>query len=125
MYFDECGIVQENIDGFVDVLCPERKSTFEFHNSKNDRLISISDMIVAITGALQAYINTHGMDQIKKDISKLSNIQRENLKMFFKLRLKSSLYDMHFDHGSIIEASKYKYELISNLLGIDKKYVKQ
>ena len=29
LYFDECGIVQENIDGFVNVLCPTRKNTFE------------------------------------------------------------------------------------------------
>ena len=82
-------------------------------------------MIVGITGALQAYINTHGVNRIKKDISKLSNTQRENLRMFFKLRLKSSLYDMHFDHGSIIEGSKIKYELINNSLGIDKKFIKQ
>ena len=125
LYFDECGIVQDNIDGFVNVLCPTRKNTFEFRNSKNDRLISLSDMIVGITGALQAYINTHGVNRIKKDISKLSNTQRENLRMFFKLRLKSSLYDMHFDHGSIIEGSKIKYELINNSLGIDKKFIKQ
>ncbi|EXM38435.1 hypothetical protein RASY3_13290 [Ruminococcus albus SY3] len=125
LYFDECGIVQDNIYGFVDVLCPARKNTFEFRNSKNDRLISLSDMIVGITGAFQAYINTHGVNQIIKDISKLSNTQRENLRMFIKLRLKSSLYDMHFDHGSIIENSKIKYELINNLLGIDKKFIKQ
>lgn len=116
LYFDECGIVQDNIARFVDVLCPSRKNTFEFRNSKNDRLISLSDMIVGITGALQAYINTHGVNQIKEDISKLNNTQRDNLKMFFKLRFKSSLYDMHFDHVSIIESSKIKYELITNLL---------
>lgn len=124
LYFDECGIVQDNIDKFLNVLCPTRKNTFEFRNSKDDKIISLSDMIVGITGALQTYINTHGVNRIKKDISKLSNTQRENLRLFFKLRLKSLLYNMHFDHGSIIESSKTKYALITNLLGIDEKYVK-
>lgn len=125
LYFDECGIVQDNIDGFVDVLCPDRKNTFEFLNSKNDRLISLSDIIIGMTGALQAYINTHSINRIKKDISKLSNTQRENLRMFFKLRLKSSLYNMYFEHECIIKSSSIKYELINSLLGIDKKFIKQ
>ena len=124
LYFDECSIVQENIDRFTNTLCTSRKTTYEFRNSKQDKLLSLSDMVTGLTGALLAYINTHSINQIKKDFSKFSPIQKENLKLFFKLRLKSSLYNMHFDHGSIIESTKTKYALINNLLNIDKRFIR-
>lgn len=34
LYFDECGIVQENIDIFTDILCTSRKTHYDFLNSK-------------------------------------------------------------------------------------------
>lgn len=124
LYFDECGIVQDNIDRFNDVLCTAKKPRYKFCNSKNNKLISLSDMITGLTGALMAYINTHNINRIKKDISKLNPIQKENLRLFFKLRIKSSSYNMHFEHGSIIGSTIYKFEFITNELGIDKRFIK-
>ncbi len=123
LFFDECGIVQENIDRFADILCTSRKAQYTFLNSRDDKLLSISDMVTGLTGALMAYLNTHSIKKIKADFSKLSITQKENLRLFFKLRIKSSLYNMFFDHSNIIEITQVKCELLTNLLGIDKRYI--
>lgn len=124
LYFDECGIVQDNIDRFTNVLCPTKKPQYTFCKSTNNRMIQVSDMITGLTGALMAYLNTHSAIRIKKDISRMSQTQKENLKLFFKLRLKSVNHNMYFDHGDIIESTKQKYELIKKLLNIDERYIK-
>lgn len=123
LYFDECGIVQEKIDSFTDILCTSRRTQYAFLNSRDDKLLGISDMVIGLTGALMAYLNTHSINRIKMDFSKLSTTQKENLRLFFKIRLKSSLYNMFFDHSNIIESTKVKCDLITNLLGIDKRYI--
>lgn len=80
-------------------------------------------MVTGLTGALMAYLNTHSDNKIRTDFSKLSITQKENLRLFFKIRIKSSLYNMFFDHGNIIKSTMDKCDLITNLLGIDKRYI--
>lgn len=119
LYFDECGIVQNNIDRFTDILCKQKKPSVFFCNSKDNKLLGLSDMITGLTGALMSYINTHNINRIRKDMSKLMPTQKENFRLFFKLRLKSSRHNLLFEHGSLIESTNNKLNLIKNKLGIE------
>lgn len=62
---------------------------FEFKNSKNDRLIQISDVVVSLIAKYLDFIdNTKTLD-IKSSIEKLNSKQRNNLKLLIELIDKS------------------------------------
>lgn len=100
LLFDECGIVQENIKEYVDVICTEKVPKFSFCSSTDNRFIQLSDFISGITGALMAYINTHDEHEIMVDVDNLSSIQCDNLRLFMKLRDKSTRHNLFFDNMS-------------------------
>lgn len=74
----------------------DNKTTFknyEFKNSKDDRLIQISDIIVSLIGKYLDYIDNTKISDIKNDIQNLSLQQQNNLKLLIELINKSYKHD--------------------------------
>lgn len=100
LYFDKCGIVEDNIDTRTQVFGRSKLPNYEFVDSKNNRWIQLSDMVSGIHGALMAYVNTHDIAEINKDLQNFDEIQKHNLKTFFLLKKKSSQKNRFFDNMS-------------------------
>lgn len=100
LYFDKCGIVEDNIDNHIQVYGSSKLANYEFVDSKNNRWIQLSDMISGIHGALMAYINTHDVTDIYEDLQNFDEIQNHNLKKFLGLKKKSSMKNKFFDNMS-------------------------
>ena len=111
IYFDQCGIVEENIEKVKDVFCTNKTPVYDFLNSKDSKWIQLSDIISGIIGAFMAYINTNDLSQIKKNMEDFDATQSMNLKLFMELKLKSAKQNKFIDHMSIdfnqIERIKY------------------
>lgn len=57
-------------------------------------------MISGINGALMAYINTHSILDIRKDLECFNETQNKNLLQLLKLIKKSSMKNKYFDNIS-------------------------
>lgn len=59
---------------------------YKFVDSKTDIFVQISDVVAGILGKLFNYINTSDMNQLRKDVVSLSQIQMDNILLIDKLR---------------------------------------
>lgn len=100
LHFDCCSIVEENIEEYSDVVCPNKKPKYDFINSSN-RFIQLSDMIAGITGAFMAFLNVNDVVSMLGKVTKFNDIQNKNLKIFICLREKSSKKNKYFDNMSM------------------------
>lgn len=114
IHFDQCGIVEQNIEEVKEIFCTNKTPLYDFLNSKESRWIQLSDIIAGIIGAFMAYINTNNLSQIKNSIAELDDIQIMNLKLFIELKLKSAKQNKFFDQMSINFAQIERIKYIQN-----------
>lgn len=69
---------------------------YTFENSKNYRLIQISDIIVSLIGKFFDYIDNNFIEKIKIDIKNLNPLQKSNLQLLILLLNKSNNEDSFF-----------------------------
>ena len=100
LHFDECGIVENNIEKNIKVYCNSKIPYYDFINSKDNKWIQLSDIISGINGALMAYINIHDIPDIHEQLTHFDKTQNENLRMLMELKKKSSRRNKYFDHMS-------------------------
>lgn len=100
IHFDKCGIVESNIQTYIDTYCVNKAPNYDFLNSKNSRWIQLSDMVSGINGALMAYVNLHDIRSIRERLRYFDETQNRNLVMFMKLRKISSRKNKYFDNMS-------------------------
>ncbi|RGD85735.1 hypothetical protein DWY35_05845 [Ruminococcus sp. AF25-13] len=100
IHFDKCGIVESNIQTYIDTYCVNKTPNYDFLNSKNSRWIQLSDMVSGINGALMAYVNLHDIRSIRERLRYFDETQNRNLVMFMKLRKISSRKNKYFDNMS-------------------------
>lgn len=100
IHFDKCGIVESNIQTYLNIYCVNKIPNYDFLNSKNNRWIQLSDMVSGINGALMAYVNLHDIRSIHERLKGFDKTQNRNLEMFMKLRVKSSKKNKYFDNMS-------------------------
>lgn len=114
IYFDQCGIVEQNIEKVKNIFCINKTPLYDFLNSKESRWIQLSDIIAGIIGAFMAYINTNNLSQIKKNIAEFDSTQILNLNLFMELKLKSAKQNKFFDQMSINFAQIERIKYIQN-----------
>ena len=86
IHFDKCGLVESNIQTYIDTYCVNKTPNYDFLNSKNSRWIQLSDMVSGINGALMAYVNLHDIRSIRERLRYFDETQNRNLVMFMKLK---------------------------------------
>ena len=100
IHFDKCAMAEENIETLSNVLCSEKKPTYDFLVSTNNRWIQICDFVSGIIAALLAFVNENNIDEINTTIESFDEIQKNNLKSVMGLIRKSTTKNKYFDHMS-------------------------
>ena len=100
IYFDKCGIAEENIDALANVFCDIKKPTYDFLVSTDSRWIQICDFVSGIIAALLAFVNENDIDEINTIIEAFDETQKHNLKLLMGLIRKSATKNKYFDHMS-------------------------
>lgn len=100
IYFDKCGIAEENIEGFANVFCDIKMPTYDFLVSTENRWIQLCDFVSGIIAALLAFVNENDTDEIETKINTFDETQKSNLKLLMQLIRKSSTRNKYFDHMS-------------------------
>lgn len=100
IHFDQCAIVEDNIERYVRTYCSSKIANYDFVKSTSSKWIQLSDMVSGIHGALMAYLNVHDITSISKELSCFSETQKKNLEMFMKLKRQSTRKNKYFDNMS-------------------------
>lgn len=100
MHFDQNGNIEAAITDFLEPWGLERVAKYDFLDSKRSSWIQLSDIFAGTNASLMAYVNTHNADELKNIVDLYSDVQKENLKKFLDLRLRSSQRNMYFDSMS-------------------------
>lgn len=115
-HFDRIGIVEENISEFANIYCSNKEPYYDFLDSANSLHIQLSDLIAGITCAFMAFINICNTDGILNQLHNLTPDQKQNLKLFCELRIKSANHNMFFDYMSNNFDQTQKIKLITDYL---------
>lgn len=100
IYFDKCGIAEENIEGFANILCEIKKPTYDFLISTENRWIQLCDFVSGIIAALLAFVNENDISKIDILVESFDQMQKHNLKLLMDLMQKSVDKNKYFDHMS-------------------------
>ncbi|MFD2918867.1 DUF3800 domain-containing protein [Terrimonas rubra] len=96
--FDNEGEIKEQIANFPMFNNGEKLSNYKFLDSKTDKLIQASDVIVGLTGKFFKFINSKSRDEMKQEIAGMTQLQLENLDLFLGLFEKSLGYNQGLIH---------------------------
>jgi len=99
-YFDQCDIVEKNIDFYTHSLSESIIPSYFFIDSKSSKWIQLSDIISGLIGALLTFINNNSLDGIKQIVDMYNTLQRDNLSLLMMLIEKSANHNKYFDHMS-------------------------
>lgn len=100
LYYDECSIVEKEIEKYINIYCLDKIPKYDFIDSKESKWIQLADMVSGILAAFVAYLNTNNLEYIEKDIRSLNEIQNRNMRLIINLIDKSTLKCKYFDYSS-------------------------
>lgn len=119
MYFDQNGNVESAISDFLNPWDIKKIAEYKFIDSKYSQWIQLSDIFAGINAALMAYVNTHTEDELKAVVDQYSDIQKDNLRKFFDLRLRSSRKNIYFDSMSKAYNQADRIQALCKYAGIE------
>ena len=64
-------------------------TNFIFKDSKDDRLLQLSDVIVGFASKLSTYVENNPVERLIQDIMAMNEQQKENLRLWFDIENKS------------------------------------
>ncbi|WP_405198850.1 DUF3800 domain-containing protein [Christiangramia sp. LLG6405-1] len=96
--FDNEDAIQKIIGKFRLIDGKRILENYTFKDSQSDIMIQLSDIIVALTSKYKIFINNHSEELIRLEFEKLSDLQRDNLKLYTKIISKSDKYNPGFFH---------------------------
>lgn len=91
-------------------------NNYQFVDSKSDKLIQLSDVMVGLFGKMTEYTNTHEPDEIIEDYSSLNPVQKNNLELLIGIIDKSDKYNTGFLHNINGNSELRKVQLLQNLV---------
>lgn len=111
IYFDHCGIVEENISKYASFYAETKDTQYDFLVSSENKWIQLSDFISGLFAALFAFLNANDKTVIKNTIENLETLQTNNLKLLVRLINISREHNLYFDHMtcSLGQMDKFQY----------------
>lgn len=91
-------------------------ANYQFVDSKSDKLIQLSDVMVGLFGKMTEYTNTHEQDEIIEDCSNLTPTQKNNLELLIGIIDKSHKYNTGFLHNINSNSELIKVQLLQDLV---------
>ena len=86
--FDEETTVQDIVKKQI-AMGENMEDNFKFVKSEADKFVQLSDVVAGILGKLFKYINSTSVNQRRKDVQSLSQIQVDNILLIDKLRMEA------------------------------------
>ena len=81
-----------NEKGELEIECNKiLLKNYQFEDSKNNVFIQISDIIIGVIAKLYDYLDKKNVEQIEKDIKKLNNQEKNNIKKLLQIIDKSQI----------------------------------
>jgi len=89
----------------------EKLENFKFIDSKEDKLIQASDILMGLVGKLFKYVNTNTKSDMFEEVSTMSELQLENFDLLFSLFDKTNSYNEGLIHyiDALEEISKVEF----------------
>lgn len=94
-------------------------TNFSFHDSKSDKLIQASDIIIGLLGKLFKYINSKSIAEIKTSVEAMSAKQLANLDLFFSMFEKTINFNPTFLHYVDAQHETQKIAFMGTLVNKD------
>lgn len=91
-------------------------TNYQFVDSKSDKLIQLSDVMVGLFGKMTEYTNTHEPNEIIEDYSTLTPAQKNNLELLIGIIDKSDKYNAGFLHNINSNSELIKVQLLQDLV---------
>lgn len=76
-----------------------KANNYEFVNSENEIFVQLSDVVAGILGKLFKYINSNSINDLRRAVNNLSQIQIDNILLIDKLRTNSNDENIGFLHS--------------------------
>jgi hypothetical protein len=76
-----------------------KANNYEFVNSENEIFVQLSDVVAGILGKLFKYINSNSINELRRAVNNLSQIQIDNILLIDKLRTNSNDENIGFLHS--------------------------
>lgn len=115
--FDNEGEIKEQLENFPMLNNGQPLANYSFLDSKDDKLIQVSDVTIGLFGKLFKYINTKSHEQIIDEISKMSQLQLENLDLLLGLMEKTIGFNQGLLHYIDGHEETSKIALVGRLRG--------
>ena len=80
-------------------LLVNKANNYEFVNSENEIFVQLSDVVAGILGKLFKYINSNSINELRRAVNNLSQIQIDNILLIDKLRTNSNDENIGFLHS--------------------------
>jgi len=97
--FDRETSIEEIINQFNITNNGQTINSYRFEDSKNDKLIQVSDVFIGLVGKYSRFINITSIDEIKNMIPKLNPLQLSNLDLYLDIISKSDKKNKAFLHN--------------------------
>jgi hypothetical protein len=114
--YDQENHIEDIINNYDIILDGNILDTFQFVDSKDRKLIQISDVFIGILGKFTSYINTNNLGDLEKSISNMNSLQIKNFKLIHQLIDKSDKKNKAFLHSVESYEGQEKYRYISNII---------
>lgn len=114
--FDIEVTIQEQLADFAILDNNTPITNYQFVVSESEILIQLSDVMVGLFGKMTEYTNTHESDEIIEEYSKLTQKQRNNIKLLMAIIDKSDKHNTGFLHNINGYSELSKVQLLQNLV---------
>tara|TARA_R110002012_G_scaffold82042_1_gene207707 strand:+ start:57 stop:1169 length:1113 start_codon:yes stop_codon:yes gene_type:complete len=83
--FDKEDKIEKEVDKYNLLSEGVKLQNYSFEDSKDSIMIQLSDVFVGILGKLSTFINSTEQENLAVTVGEMNNLQRENLKLLFKI----------------------------------------
>jgi hypothetical protein len=116
-HFDNEDEIRKEMENLEIILDGHKLENYTFMDSKSDKYIQCSDIIVGLTGKLSKFLNTHSHEEITVHVSSLNEKQINNLDLYLDLYTKSLKRNIAFIHSTDSNEEMSKLILLCDLRG--------
>ena len=107
--------VEESIALYTPVYDGEVMNNYSFIDSKNDRMMQVSDIFVGLVGKLSKFLNSTPFDEIKASVDSMNQIQFDNLDKYLDVISKSDRKNKALFHNFNAPEELRKHALLFEL----------
>lgn len=114
--FDREDGIEEEINKHEIIYKGEIINSYSFVDSKDNKLIQISDVFIGLFGKFTSYVNISTLLELNESISTMNLIQLDNLKLIHQIIDKSDSKNKAFLHAVESSDGQKKYGFISYMI---------